>query len=155
MAVPTVFRSGFQFPYATASADPFHSLARSVDRLLANEWRGGTAAGAGFVPSLEVVEHDGEFVVTAELPGLEEKDLNLEVHGNVVTLRGEKRSERSGESEGRAWSERSYGEFRRAVELPADVQGDKASASFKNGVLAITLPKSETSKVRSIPVTPA
>jgi len=153
MAVPTLFRSGF--PFATTSADPFFSLARSMDRFLENDWRGAAAASAGFVPRLEVVEQDAEFVVTAELPGIEEKDLNLEVHGNVLTLRGEKRSERSGESEGRTWTERSYGEFRRAVELPADVQGDKASASFKNGVLAITLPKSDASKVRSIPVTPA
>jgi HSP20 family protein len=154
MAVPTLFRSGF--PFATTSGDPFYSLARSMDRLLENDWRGGAAAAsAAFVPRLEVVEHDGEYLVTAELPGIEEKDLHLEVHGKVLTLRGEKRSERSGESEGRTWTERSYGEFRRAVELPADVQGDKASASFKNGVLAITLPKSDASKVRSIPVTPA
>lgn len=153
MAVPTLFRSGF--PFATTPADPFYSLARSMDRMLENEWRGAAAASASFVPRLEVVEHDGEFVVTAELPGIEEKDLNIEVHGNVLTLRGEKRSERSGESEGRTWTERSYGEFRRAVELPGDVQSDKASASFKNGVLAITLPKSDASKVRSIPVTPA
>lgn len=153
MAVPTIFRSAL--PFTTASADPFYSLARSMDRLLENDWRGASAASASFVPRLEVVEHDAEFVVTAELPGIEEKDLNLEVHGNVLTLRGEKRGERSGESEGRTWTERTYGEFRRAVELPAEVQGDKASASFKNGVLAITLPKSDASKVRSIPVTPA
>lgn len=153
MAVPTLFRSGF--PFATTSGDPFYSLARSMDRLLENDWRGAAAASAAFVPRLEVVEHDGEFVVTAELPGIEEKDLHLEVHGNVLTLRGEKRSEQAGEREGQHFTERVYGAFRRGIELPVEVQSDKASASFKNGVLAVTLPKAETAKVRNIPVTGA
>jgi HSP20 family protein len=123
-----------------------------MDRLLEEAWRNAPAASTGFSPRLEVVERDDEFAVTAELPGIEEKDINVEVHGNVLTLRGEKRSERSGEGEGRTWSERVYGEFHRAIELPAEVQCDKASASFKNGVLTITLPKSDASRVRSIPV---
>jgi HSP20 family protein len=92
-------------------------------------------------------------VVTAELPGLEEKDFGG--HDSVLTLRGEKRSEQAGEREGQHFTERVYGAFRRGIELPVEVQSDKASASFKNGVLAITLPKSDASKVRSIPVTPA
>jgi HSP20 family protein len=151
MAVPTLFRSGF--PLATGGGDLW-ALSRTMDRLLEDLSRGSAGAVAqGFAPRLEVVERDGEYVVTAELPGVEEKDLNVEVHGNVLTIRGEKRSERSGESEGRAWSERVYGEFHRSIELPTDVQGDKAKASFKNGVLSITIPKSDASKVRSIPVT--
>jgi HSP20 family protein len=154
MAVPSIFRNT---PFFATSADPW-SVSRSMDRLLDDIWRNEAAAAAAsprFAPRLEVVENDGEFVLTAELPGLEEKDFHVEVHGKVLSLRGEKRSERSGESEGRAWSERTYGEFRRVVELPAEVDAEKTSASFKNGVLSVTLPKTAAAKVRHVPVTSA
>ncbi|RIL05172.1 MAG: hypothetical protein DCC71_11330 [Proteobacteria bacterium] len=152
MAVPSLFRSGY--PFATGG-DPAWPM-RSIERLFEDLWRAeAPVATPRFAPRLEVVEHENEFVVTAELPGLEEKDFDVEVHGNVVAIHGEKRSERSGEAKGRAWSERSYGEFRRVIELPTEIDGDKASASFKNGVLAVTIPKSEASKVRHIPVTAA
>ena len=151
MAVPSIFRSSS--PFFTGGIDPW---ARSLDRLLEDVWRNDAGmAPARFAPRLEVVESEAEFLVTAELPGLEEKDFHIEVHGKVLTLRGEKRVERSGESEGRTWSERSYGEFRRVVELPVEVDGEKAAASFKNGVLAVTLPKTSAAKVRHVPVTSA
>lgn len=153
MAVPSIFRTSS--PFLTGGVDPW-SLSRSVDRLLEDIWRNDAAvAAARFMPRLEVVEGDDEFVLTAELPGLEEKDFHVEVHGKVVTLRGEKRNERSGESEGRTWSERSYGEFRRVIELPAEVDAEKASASFKAGVLTVTLPKTSAARVRHVPVTSA
>ena len=139
MAFPIVFRPG-----------------SSLDRLVEDLWRTSAVPTApGFAPRLEVVEQESEFLVTAELPGLEEKDFQLEVHGNVLTLRGEKRSETSGEQKGRHFTERVYGEFRRAIELPVEVASDKASASFKNGVLTVTLPKAEAAKVRHIPVNAA
>jgi HSP20 family protein len=139
MAFPIVFRPG-----------------RSLDRLVEDLWRTSAVPTApGFAPRLEVVEQESEFLVTAELPGLEEKDFQLEVHGNVLTLRGEKRSETSGEQKGRHFTQRVYGEFRRAIELPVEVASDRASASFKNGVLTVTLPKAETAKVRHIPVNAA
>jgi HSP20 family protein len=154
MAVPSLFRSNF--PPASGGGDLW-TFSRAMDRLFDEALRGNAPGGpaAAFAPRLEVVDRDGDYLVTAEIPGVEEKDLNVEVHGNVLSLRGEKRSERSGESEGRTWSERVYGEFHRAVELPTDVQADKASASFKNGVLTVTVPKAEASKVRSIPVNTA
>jgi len=146
MAFPIVFRPG-----RSLVGDPFWS---SVDRLVEDLWRSNAAqaAAAGFSPRLEVVERNSEFVVTAELPGVDEKDFQIEVHGNVLTIRGEKRTEESGEREGRHFTERVYGAFRRSIELPLEVQGDKASASFKNGVLTIALPKAEAAKVRHIPV---
>ena len=150
MAFPIVFRPGRSVPFH--GANPIWS---SVERLFEDLQRGDVAAASAFVPRLEVVEREGEFVVTAELPGLEEKDFQVEVHGNVLTLRGEKRSEQTGEREGRHFTECVYGEFRRGIELPVEVQSEKVSASFKNGMLAITLPKAETAKVRNIPVTSA
>lgn len=151
MAVPTIFRTAS--PFFGVRNDPW---SQSMDRLLEDIWRGeAVAPAARFAPRLEVVESEGEFVVSAELPGLEEKDFHIEVHGKVLTLRGEKKSERSGESEGRTWTERSYGEFRRVIELPVEVDGEKATASFKSGVLAVTLPKAHAAKVRHVPVTSA
>jgi HSP20 family protein len=148
MAFPIVFRPGRSF--VQSGGDPFWS---SVDRFV-EDLRGAPAA-ASFAPRLEVVERENEYLVTAELPGLEEKDFQIEVHGNVLTIRGEKRSERTGEEKGRHFSERVYGEFRRSIELPVEVASDKASAAFKNGVLTVTLPKAETAKVRHIPVNAA
>ena len=151
MAFPIVFRPGRSL--AQSGGNPFWS---SVDRLVEDLWRDNAAQRrAAFAPRLEVVERENEYLVTAELPGLEEKDFQIEVHGNVLTMRGEKRSESTGEQKGRHFSERVYGEFRRAVELPVEVSSDKASASFKNGVLTVTLPKAETAKVRHIPVNAA
>jgi len=151
MAVPSIFRTAVPF---FAGADPVWSVSRSMDRVL-EELSRNEAPMARFVPRLEVVENENEFVATAELPGLEEKDFHIEVHGKALTVRGEKRSERAGESEGRAWSERSYGEFRRVIEFPVEVDGEKATAAFKNGVLTVTLPKSSASKVRQVPITSA
>jgi len=150
MAFPIVFRSGRS--HSPPGTRPFWS---SVERLVEDLQRDSAAQAAGFAPRLEVVERENEYLVTAELPGLEEKDFQVEVHGNVLTLRGEKRGEQTGERDGRHFTERVYGEFRRGIELPVEVQSEKASASFKNGVLAITLPKAETAKVRNIPVTSA
>jgi HSP20 family protein len=151
MAFPIVFRPGRSF--VQGGGDPFWS---SVDRLAQDLWRTNVAQGAtAFAPRLEVFERENEYLVTAELPGLEEKDFQLEVHGNVLTIRGEKRSENAGEEKGLHFSERVYGEFRRSVELPVEVSSEKASASFKNGVLSITLPKAEAAKVRHIPVNAA
>lgn len=151
MALPTIFRTAS--PFFALRNEPWPS---SVDRMLEDIWRGdATVAAARFAPRLEVVENEDDFVVTAELPGLEEKDFHVEVHGKSLTLRGEKRNERSGENEGRTWTERSYGEFRRVIELPVEVDSAKTSAAYKNGILAVTLPKAQAAKVRHVPVNAA
>lgn len=151
MAFPTIFRG---YPVHLDTTDPFGSFDRAVEGL----WRGLGAAAppmpAGFAPRIDVVEREAEYLVTAELPGLEEKDFQLEVHQNLLTLSGEKRAEHE-EGKGWRWSERAYGRFRRSVQLPAEVAADKASAAFRNGVLTVTLPKTEHARVRQIPVTSA
>lgn len=152
MAVPSIFRS----PFLVAGPDPMWSVSRSMDRVLEDLWRNeAQTAATRFVPKLEVVENENEFVAVAELPGLEEKDFHVEIHGKLLTLRGEKKSERSGEADGRTWSERSFGEFRRVIELPVEVDSEKATAAFKSGVLTVTLPKSNAAKVRHVPITNA
>ena len=152
MAFPSIFRGTPAVVYGE-SGDPLGS----IDRVFENFWRGlgapAAAASAGFVPRIDVVEREEDYLLTAELPGLEEKDFQLEVHGNVLTLSGEKRSGQEEERKGWRWSERSYGSFQRSVQLPVEVASDKASASFRNGVLTVTIPKKEVAKPRAIKVT--
>jgi HSP20 family protein len=94
-------------------------------------------------PQIDIDETDKEVRVTAELPGLDEKDVSLELANGVLSISGEKRSE--SEDKARRFSERYYGRFERRIPLD-DVDEDKASATFKNGVLSITVPKSAEAK---------
>jgi HSP20 family protein len=103
-------------------------------------------------PNLEVSATENEVRVTAEVPGLDEKDIELLVDGDVLTIRGEKRSETSDKE--RHFSERYYGRFERSLALPFEVEGDNAKAAFKNGVLTVTLPKSARAleRAKRIPI---
>ncbi|MBL8549025.1 MAG: Hsp20/alpha crystallin family protein [Hyphomonadaceae bacterium] len=98
------------------------------------------AAGVGW-PQVEVTDLDKEFRVTAELPGLEENDVEIRVEDGVLSLRGEKHSEVDNKE--RRYGERFCGQFERRIALPSDVDEDRANATFKDGVLTITLPKTE------------
>jgi HSP20 family protein len=138
---------------------PLLSLHRDMNRLFDNVFRGlGVPSLTAFErnltwPNLELGETDKDIQITAELPGIEEKDLDITVEEGVLTLRGEKKAEV--EDKDRGYTERSYGRFERRVGLPRGIEQDKASATFQNGVLTITLPKSEAANenVRRIPVT--
>ncbi len=134
-------------------ADPFVTLRREMDRLFDDAFRG--LGRAGNWPSLEVSETDKEVKVTAELPGLEEKDVEVLLANGTLTLRGEKKSET--EDKDRHFSERYYGRFERRVALPTEVDEDKVQASFKNGVLTVTMPKSAKAqeRIKRIPLNKA
>jgi len=100
-----------------------------------------------FTPALDVQEADDHVRVTAELPGLMKEDVELSIEGNnTLVLSGEKKSEEEKKEGGYYRSERYYGSFSRRILLPADVDFDKAEASFKNGVLTVMLPKTEEAK---------
>jgi HSP20 family protein len=100
-----------------------------------------------FHPRTDVSESDDEVVVTAEMPGLEEKDFELGLSGDLLTLKGEKRHEHEEKRKGAAHRiERSYGSFQRTIKLPCEVDADKANAEYKNGVLNVTLPKAPSAK---------
>jgi HSP20 family protein len=133
-----------------STAFPFLSLHRDMNRLFDDAFR--TFGFNGGWPSVEVSDHGKELHVTAELPGLEEKDVNVEIDEGVLTISGEKRTEV--EDEKRRYSERSYGRFERRLALPDDVDEDNVKAAFKNGVLTLTLPKSDRARqnVKRIPV---
>jgi len=135
---------------------PLLSLHRDINRLFDDMLRGIPAFG-GFDrilswPHVELGETNKEIRVTAELPGLDEDDVELTVEEGVLTLRGEKRAEV--EDKDRGYSERSYGRFERRIGLPQGVDRDKVTATFKNGVLTVLLPRTEAANenVRRIPI---
>lgn len=105
--------------------------------------------GFGFAaPAIDFAEDDNAYHLTAEMPGLSDKDVNLELSGDVLTIAGEKREEKEEKEKNYHWSERRYGSFRRAIQLPQHIERDRIEANFRNGVLSVTLPKSEDAKQR-------
>ncbi len=140
-------------PYRESEMTPFFGLRREIDRLFDDMFRMPNLAGVGTMtwPSVEVSDSDREVRISAEIPGLSEKDVELTVHDGVLSIRGEKKSET--EDKNRGYSERWYGRFERRLALPSGVQDDKAEASFRDGVLTVTLPKStEATSGRRIPI---
>ena len=107
----------------------------------------------GFVPAVEVSESDGSILVTAELPGLKREDVEIELENNVLTLRGEKKEEREDSAKDMYVYERSYGSFQRCFTLPTAVKEEEVKAEFTDGVLKITLPKTEQVKGKKISIT--
>lgn len=104
------------------------------------------------VPDVDVVDHDKELVVKAEIPGIDKKDLDISVSGNVLTIKGSKKEEKKEEKENYVMSEIRSGRFARTLTLPAEVDSDKVKARYENGVLELTLPKSPTAERRTIKV---
>jgi HSP20 family protein len=113
-------------------------------------WPGTFLAQGG--PAVDVIEDDAAVRVTAELPGLDEKDFHIEVRNDRLILRGEKKSSREEKKRDCFFSECSYGSFSRSIALPCEVDADKATANYKNGVLNITLPKVEGAQPKRIKV---
>jgi HSP20 family protein len=103
---------------------------------------------------MDIVEKDGAFQVTAELPGLDAKDIDVQLANGMLTIKGEKTEEKEEKTKGRYVSERRYGSFRRTLQVPDGVDADKIEASYKSGVLTVTLPKSPEAqkKGKTIPV---
>jgi HSP20 family protein len=145
-------RTSSQAPtfYRGDDRSPFLSLHREMNRLFDDVFRSfdsrlpafGSASSFGANwPSVEISETDKEIKVMAEIPGLDEKDVEVLLQDGVLTLRGEKRSET--EDREKQFSERIYGRFERRIPLGVEVMEDKANAGFKNGLLTVTLPKSE------------
>ncbi len=133
---------------------PFESLRHEVDRLFEDFdrgfwrfpsrspfdiepfWRRGVTA-----PVVDIVEREKDYQVAAELPGIEEKDVEVKVTDDVMTIKGEKKEEKEEKKKDYYLSERRYGAFQRSFSLPDGVDADKIEASFKKGVLTVTLPK--------------
>ena len=139
--------------WEAATFSPMMRLHQEMNRLFEDAFRGfDTPALWGRQwPSVEVQETDNGYRVTAELPGLEEKDVDVSFQDGVLTIRGEKRAET--ENRDRTVSERYYGRFERRLELP-DIDDSKAHATFRNGVLTIDLPRvaEAQERIKRIPI---
>jgi HSP20 family protein len=139
-----------------AKRDPVFALHDQVNGLFENFMRGmdlpwtcrerGTGWLSGW-PSVEVKEDDKRFYVEAELPGLEQKDVEVLLSDDVLTIRGEKRIDQ--EDAKRHYSERYFGQFERQIPLSAEVEPDNVKAKFKNGVLKVEIPKSPNARERA------
>ncbi len=131
------------------------TLRREIDSIFDRFFEGWpfrTTAGRQWIPSVDISETTKEIIVRAELPGMDPKDIDISIQGNLLTLRGERRQEKEEEGENYHRIERSFGAFSRTLQLPAEVDLEKVNATYKDGVLKITLPKTEAAGVRKIEV---
>jgi HSP20 family protein len=137
---------------------PFEGLRRDVDQLLENfglrPWRAspslmdvdfkpfwGSDTNWGGMPAVDMVDNGNAYVVTAELPGMSETDIDVKYADQTLTIRGEKKEEKEEKKQNRYLSERRYGAFQRVFRVPNGIDADKIEAEFNNGVLTVTLPK--------------
>ncbi len=130
---------------------------REVDDLFnqffgSSGWLPVANLGRGFTPVLDVSETDEDLLIKAELPGVDPKEIEVNLSGTTLTVKGEKKEEREEKTENMHRIERSYGGFSRSISLPCEVKEDKIEANFKNGVLNLKLPKAETSKKKTIKI---
>jgi len=105
-----------------------------------------------WMPSVDILEKDGSLIVRAELPGMNEKDIELKLEGNTLTLKGERKMEKKDDKTNYHRVESFYGSFTRSFRLPDTVDAEKITADYKNGVLTVTLPQRPELKAREIPV---
>ena len=139
--------------------DPFRDLVTLRERMerlfedfLAPARREEEITAGVWTPAVDIYETPENFVLKAELPGLTQKDINLELKQNVLTLSGERRFEEEVKRESYHRVERAYGSFKRSFSLPGNVESEKVSAKFKDGVLEVVIPKREEAKPKRIEV---
>ena len=135
------------------SFDRMSSLRSELDRLFDLSWSGrDSGLFGGWTPSLDVFDEKDHFVVTAELPGMKNEEIDLSFENGVLSISGERKQSKENKEGETFRSERYFGKFQRSVTLPAAVDSSKISASYKDGVLSVTLPKSEAAKPKQIQV---
>jgi HSP20 family protein len=133
-----------------------HTVQSEMNRLF-NTFFDSPSAGAKtplrrWIPAMDVVESGDEFVLRADLPGLSDKDVNIELEDNVLTISGQRKAEHEERKEGYYRLERSSGAFTRALTLPEGVDADAIQANFDNGVLEVRIPKPEQHKPRKVQI---
>ena len=152
----------FQNALTRTTHSPFFGsrepLASFVDRFLGNVWNDAdfvndsVAGKRTWLPAVDIVETEDAFVATADLPGLKKDDIDISIEDSVLTVSGERKFEKIDESATLRRVERAYGTFRRSFTLPRGVDSTKVEAGFEDGVLTLTMPKSELAKSRKIAV---
>ena len=148
----SIIYSGEQAPgtrgFFTNPFSIMRRLTEEMDRAFSTSWGLGREMGAWW-PAVEVKERDGNLMVYADLPGLHKEDVKVEVNDEGLVIRGERKTEHDENQLGFHRSERSYGQFYRAIPLPEGAQPDKAQAQFKEGVLEVKLPLAESARHHS------
>ena len=131
-------------------------IRKEMDRLfegfLGEPWSIPSILGGQFAPAFDISETENELVVKAELPGVDPQDVDISLTGNVLTIKGEKREEHETQGETMHRLERVFGSFSRSFTLPCEVREDQIQATYKDGLLDLRLPKSESSKTRKIKI---
>jgi HSP20 family protein len=138
-----VTRRSWRSPAMGVGASPFGLLRRlteDMDRLDRQLWSGGRDLEQVWAPQIETFRRGDQLVIRADLPGMKKEDVNVEIDNDVLTISGERREEHEEERDDYYRSERSYGRFYRALALPAGVGEEQCEASFRDGVLEITMP---------------
>jgi len=131
---------------------------RLFDRFFEDPWGVPEMAiepGLTWTPAVDVIENENAITVRAELPGMELKDIDVSVTGNLLTVSGEKTQEQERRDDVSCCCERSFGSFRRTLELPQGVELSKVTAQYANGVLTVSVPKPATARARHVEVKPA
>ncbi len=105
-----------------------------------------------WAPAFDISENEKEYIVSAELPGIDEKNLDVTISGGMLSVKGEKKQEKEEKGETYHRIERTYGSFHRSFRIPDAVQEDKVDATYKNGILKLVIPKSEGSAVKKIQI---
>jgi HSP20 family protein len=146
----------FGFTSDRKELSPFTSLQREMDRLFGDfSKRFDEPFTSNTFPKLDIAETEGEIKVTAELPGIEEKDLDVTLRNDVLTIKGEKKAEREEKEKNYHLVERSYGSFTRSIQLPPGLDANKVKASMDKGVLTVTMPKPAAAQPQKIDIKPA
>lgn len=123
-------------------------LGRLLDELVGER---GWAPQAAQV-AIDCCEDEKAYIVTAEVPGAKREDIHIDLQDDLLTIRGEKKSERESKTEHHRWAERTYGSFSRSFTLPSNALADRVEASFRDGVLTVKIPKTEESKPRTVSI---
>jgi HSP20 family protein len=149
--------NGGGFPSLFNLRDQFDRMFDNMMSGWPTPWRDAPRLDMGgfdFAPRVDTAETDTAYELTAELPGVDEKDIKIALEDNVLSISGEKKAEREEKKKDYVMSERSYGSFKRAFTLPDNVDPEKIAAKFEKGVLKVTLPKTAPSpaKQREIPI---
>ena len=153
MATSTMARPQSSTPSVRIS-DPFSVIRREMNEMFSNLWgpNGNGALAASFAPALDVAEKDNCFELHMDIPGMETKDIDIQVQGNTVTVTGSRKEEK--EEKGKTFHriERSSGSFSRTVTLPCNVTEKEVAAEYTNGVLSVVLPKSEDARPKKVAI---
>lgn len=125
---------------------------KMFDSFFRGDVRDGNVALSAWTPAVDIAEHENEYIVKVELPGIAKDDVKITLESNILIIRGEKKHEKEIKEEDYHRIERSFGSFQRSFTLPTTVKSDKIDAAYKDGILTVSLPKAEEAKPKQIEV---